>query len=470
VRHVIVALLTISLFFGSASTYAAWLDDWYQDATIDSPKYYKGHERGYFSAGGFAYKTRPRTDYLMTVNPPRIRAGCGGVDILLGGFGFLSGKLLMEKLQRILSAAPVAAFDIALNTLCEPCSKAIKSMSAIADMLNSMQLNDCLASKAAVSTVMKAGFDAFGMEAQGKKMESVQSEFMQKSGLSDLWSTISNKTAKDDGKPQIDLKEALQACDQSIVDVFGTSGSILEHIAKKMGVSDSAMIDIMRGYTGDVMVRVLEKEVVADYRDPCAQNNLSNAESLVRGPFYKMDSTGTCTPYTGKNLNQIILEKMERISAAMKDRQRLSQADEDFLRASPLNIGLNLMTALRQGQDGPVIASLAEMTAFILADTILTDLIRQSRIMTEKIERLAALKTSETNTCDPHLIARTLLAVGKLQKSTEKTSVTLHAAYTGKLGEYRTLLSLMESHRLFHELQGKTITSRFGAAMAQRVM
>ena len=78
---------------------------------------------------------------------PRIKSGCGGIDVFMGGFSFMNTDYLVNKLQAILAGAPAVAFDLALKTLCEQCSNTIKNFEALADKLNSMQFDECAASK-----------------------------------------------------------------------------------------------------------------------------------------------------------------------------------------------------------------------------------------------------------------------------------------------------------------------------------
>ncbi|BEH09855.1 hypothetical protein GSUET_14670 [Geobacter sulfurreducens subsp. ethanolicus] len=80
-----------------------------------------------------------------------IKSGCGGIDAFLGGFRFMNVDYLVQKLQRILSSTPAAAFDIAMKTLAPQVSDTIKSLEAIADRLNNIQLNDCKAAQALVA-------------------------------------------------------------------------------------------------------------------------------------------------------------------------------------------------------------------------------------------------------------------------------------------------------------------------------
>src|SRR3546814_5952804 len=40
-------------------------------------------------------------DYLTSVTLPKVRAGCGGIDMFLGGMSFLDPDYLVQKLESI---------------------------------------------------------------------------------------------------------------------------------------------------------------------------------------------------------------------------------------------------------------------------------------------------------------------------------------------------------------------------------
>ncbi len=114
------AVLTIAIAsLGGTVAFANFADDWASNMTTNSTSasFYQGSQRGYFTGGSFSARWKQSNDNLVTISKPRIKSGCGGIDAFLGGFSFLDTDYLVNKLQRILSAAPAAAFDIALKTL-----------------------------------------------------------------------------------------------------------------------------------------------------------------------------------------------------------------------------------------------------------------------------------------------------------------------------------------------------------------
>lgn len=77
---------TIALFFFLPTiASAAWVDDWLQQKTTTSPNYFSGQQRGYYSGGSFNARWPNTTSYPVTVEMPRIKSGCGGIDVFTGG-------------------------------------------------------------------------------------------------------------------------------------------------------------------------------------------------------------------------------------------------------------------------------------------------------------------------------------------------------------------------------------------------
>lgn len=145
VNILISIIMATFMLAGNAS--AEWVDDWLTQRTTTSPNYFSGQQRGYYSGGSFSARWPNSVDYPITVEMPRIKSGCGGIDVFMGGFSFMNTDYLVDKLQGILSGTASVAFDLGLKTLCEQCSNTIKNFEALSDKLNSMQIDECAAAK-----------------------------------------------------------------------------------------------------------------------------------------------------------------------------------------------------------------------------------------------------------------------------------------------------------------------------------
>ena len=114
-RQMIAALTTLSAMGMAAPAHAqSWAEHWFDNVTYTSPGSFEDQARGYVTAGGFSGRVDVHNDYLMSVTLPKVRAGCGGIDMFLGGMSFLDPDYLVQKLESILQAAPAVAFQYLL--------------------------------------------------------------------------------------------------------------------------------------------------------------------------------------------------------------------------------------------------------------------------------------------------------------------------------------------------------------------
>ena len=79
------------------------------------------------TAGGFVYKA-PRTDFTpFYFTPPKLSAGCGGIDLFMGAFSIPSKDEFLNYLRSIGSSLPGLAFQLALQTLSPDLSEQVTS-------------------------------------------------------------------------------------------------------------------------------------------------------------------------------------------------------------------------------------------------------------------------------------------------------------------------------------------------------
>ncbi len=171
-RNAVLSLIVFFVFVNgiSAPSWASmgtFLDQVTSQISNLAPSSYQGQERGYYMGGSMSIRFPSETIQPFTLTPPKITAGCGGIDIVSGGFSYLGFQYLVDKLQSIMSAAPAFAFQIALGALCPDCKNVLDSLEAISDMINGLNVNSCAASKAiggyAGAQVGRVAADALGI-------------------------------------------------------------------------------------------------------------------------------------------------------------------------------------------------------------------------------------------------------------------------------------------------------------------
>lgn len=135
----------------SSNVYANWFDSMVGSIQTNSPNAWEGQQRGYFTGGGFSYRAKTGRHPFFQITPPRINAGCGGIDSFWGGFSYLNPEYLVQMFQNIMSAAPAYAFKLALQELCDPCDNVMSSLAAMSNAINNMTLDECATSQALVN-------------------------------------------------------------------------------------------------------------------------------------------------------------------------------------------------------------------------------------------------------------------------------------------------------------------------------
>ncbi len=177
------------LFFSISPCFGGWIDDWMDQKTVSGPNHFDTQKRGFTSFGNFSARWQTGNDYLVTVNKPQFKAGCGGIDLFLGGMDLMQFDYLVDKLQRTMGSASAAfAFDIAMSVLSEKVATSMKSIMAIVDRVNQLQYDDCKAGQTLAATLV----DAANPSVEAKDKTQAMTEFAQESGLSSLWQELKN--------------------------------------------------------------------------------------------------------------------------------------------------------------------------------------------------------------------------------------------------------------------------------------
>jgi len=455
---------------------AAWVDDWIQQRTTTSPGYFQGQQRGYYSAGGFSARWPSTADYPVTVEPPRIKGGCGGIDVFMGGYSFMNSDYLVNKLQGILSGAAAVAFDLGLKTLCEQCSNTIKNFEALSDKLNSMQVDECAAAKEMVGVVMdEDGFHS--SEVMKEKMGTAIKENKLRQGTSEMWDIITQDDWSNNNVPNSsDVQKVTSGCNADIRNTFLNSGSLLDNIGSKMSIPTDH-IKLIRGLTGDVRLEGPANAYRISYEAPCAQNNPDDIKSFAYGDVYAKDSGGTCSqiPDTNRDLVTFVSNTLTGIAQKIETKGALTTAETDFLNQNPLSAMLILKTAVSSRTKQSVIAGLADITAKAYSVQMLSDLyIRAEMIARKAKEMLEKQASAATGTppenCNPAIFA---------EKADQNISIMINrirqlqdAARSSYVASAKEMTTIMDYVHKMQQIENRVfadLTNRYGKEIVMRI-
>ncbi len=462
---------------------SGWVDDWVDQKSVTGPSYYEGQKRNYYTAGSLSARWQTANDHPFTLTSPRLRSGCGGIDMFMGGFSFLNVDYLVEKLQRILAAAPAAAFDIALKTLAPQVAETIKTLEAIVDRLNNLAIDDCKAAKGLVATIA----DNSGLlnDKMSAEMKSAQSDFMVSSGIEGMWTDVSKKfdslqTTWTTGTPppanndiSNSAKASIQGCPTDIKDVFG-GGAILANAGVKMGLNDG-YVDMIRGLIGDLRVTTPDqtgttfssKEI-----PPCGENANKELDAILNGTAYKRPADGgACTPVTDTNANlyQYVNNQLNAIAVKIKTKTPLEANETNFVNSTPVPVTLILRSAVASKTESVMIPQMSVIIAKGYAFYLLADLYGKAGQIYH-YARLIGTGAVAAKDCQIAQLADPLNKFSMFDSRLNRIVQAAQADYANALQENQAVLTFAMQMKQFDDQVQAEIAARFGGGQKPAFM
>jgi conjugative transfer pilus assembly protein TraH len=482
------AVILAAVALGTGICYGNWEDDWLSSYSASGPSYVQGNQRSYYSGGGFSARWPNTSDHPLTISTPRMKMGCGGIDLFMGGMSFMNIQYLVQKLQGIMTAAPAAAFDIALKTLAPQVAATLKELEALADRLNQLQLDDCKASKAMVATLMSPLADATGNQKMQAETASDMTDFMTSSGLNNLYTDVQKDfgniiNAANGGHPAAgnDIQKSAQAstagCPADYMAIFG-GGSVLDNIATLKNI-DLGYVQMMRGFIGDVWVdppATTGSVFQATYIKPCDKNK--NIQNFFAGDISVLASgTGTsCTNVTDTNRNLYTYtgQIMSDIVSNMKAGTALGTTDLNFANTLSLTIMPMLQAAVASGTDSMVIGQLSDIAAKEYAFAMLTDLFSRNAQMIAQAHTISSATNGSSsgngsNTCILTQFKGVEMQLQALEDNMGKVVSDLRAEIIKSATDLNSMQAVAANARTMGAIVDQELSKRFGRGIANHV-
>ncbi|EJJ0671530.1 conjugal transfer protein TraH [Cronobacter sakazakii] len=422
---------------------ANWADKWFDNAVYDSPSSFDSQKRGYYTMGGFTARTTSSTDYPITISPPRLSVGCGGIDGFLGGFSFLDPDFLVEKAQRAMQAAPYVAFDMALKTMCKECADTLGKIEQITNFLNGIQLNECALAKP-IATAM--------VERDPTALSGLWTEMTGTKNLDEatdrMWSDTTAKIKAADDKPIADLKSMISGCPADFRDLM-QHGSVVQRAAAKVGMADFA--DTIRGYMGDVWIesKTNDKIPVATSVTSCPQNRKFSLDDMLNGRSYVKTIDKQCVPSGARPVRTIVYQKMESILSRIKNNQPLSSENQAFINQTNIPVYAILKQAVVTGQDQVILNVLSELVGLYYTYFIFTDLYRNTENTFDKVNEMVTTPLSDPSAgskpCRMDLFKPAIAKFDDLIDQARTASTKVEAAYNSRLQSYNLNQNFVKS-------------------------
>lgn len=160
------ALFALTLAFGfgalaASPAVAGFLDDYYEAAgaqtSVTQPAIVESSSMNLVTGGSFVVKVPRKTFTPFTFEAPSLKAGCGGIDLFLGGFSIPSKDEFVSFLRSIGTALPGLAFQLALQSMSPDLNEQVTSFRDMLMKISQGLANSCEAGAAVLDMTGAAG-------------------------------------------------------------------------------------------------------------------------------------------------------------------------------------------------------------------------------------------------------------------------------------------------------------------------
>ena len=120
---------------------------------VTGPTAFDGQASGHWTLGNLYLRAPVRSEQVATVSLPSFRAGCGGIDAFAGAFSFINSDQLIAFGRAVAQNAAGFAFELALETISPVIAETMAKLRALAQWVNSQNLNSCETAQALVGAL-----------------------------------------------------------------------------------------------------------------------------------------------------------------------------------------------------------------------------------------------------------------------------------------------------------------------------
>jgi conjugative transfer pilus assembly protein TraH len=176
----------------SAITMQELFDGVNANGNVSNPAALQGQTMNMYTGGSMFMRMPNRTYNMASLTPPSWNAGCGGIDLFMGGFSFINKDQFVAMLKNIGSNALGYGFKLALQNLCPTCDNVMQALQATANQINRLNIDSCESAKGIVNATAP---DAWVKGRQNSAMNwGVFTNAYE--NITDAWTNTKNSEAK----------------------------------------------------------------------------------------------------------------------------------------------------------------------------------------------------------------------------------------------------------------------------------
>ena len=292
-------------------------------ANVTPPGSYQDQAAGYYSGGGYSMRTKRGSFQPLSLTPPSLKMGCGGIDMYFGSFSMIQSEQFLQLAKNIGANAKSYAFQLAMKTYAPQMENLLSKLRDTAMSLNEFAVEDCQA--------MQSMFSA-SMPRDSAMYETVCKDLQRQGGAKDYF-----KAREHCSDHQKARQSALWLQQNSNNEVLTDNFNLFVLAAKKAKIPDD-MLEPMMAIAGSVVVkdgiRTFFDSLISDQDTFVAHLNGGTASN------YKCDTLSSCLNVSLLS-NQVISQeasyqgkaakKLSSIKSKMVLNTAFTESDKDFL-------------------------------------------------------------------------------------------------------------------------------------------
>lgn len=235
-RLTVFALAVAVATNSSAMSMQQLFDSVNAQGNVTNPAILQGQTMNLYTGGSLFMRMPHKTYQLATVTPPSWNAGCGGIDLFMGGFSFINKEQFVAMLRNIGSNALGYGFKLAIQNLCPTCDNVMQALQATAQQINRQNIDSCETAKGIVNASVPDSWTRGKQDAA--KNFGVNTNLF--SDISDAWSKVMNNEPKAN-----DTMNQVADSDPVAKDAMPTGNVVWKALKKINGIDDEYRMVIM---------------------------------------------------------------------------------------------------------------------------------------------------------------------------------------------------------------------------------
>jgi len=240
-------------------------------SNVTNPGAYHSQTRGGFVMGSIVARSPIRQVNLIAFDPPRINAGCGGIDLFGGSFSFINSDQLVALFRSVATNAVGALFYMAIQKIQPDLANLMSKFQSLIHALNLGNKNTCAIANSLVQTM----FDPSSVTTKAANEKGMLDSAT--SSARDLFSVVEDIfTNKGETKP--DATEAGSPVESATYGNLTWKALVRAHNSVKFGdMFGNATADRLR--TLEIMQSILGTQIIRD-----GANADKKGEAIIKMP------------------------------------------------------------------------------------------------------------------------------------------------------------------------------------------